>query len=99
MVPLNQSAKRAEFATVKLSPPKPNTSRPMNITGHDLMEIPKLKITCQKIALISWKYIPLPCHPYLITWPTVIRDTNRNKLARTPNLSTKYPPKKGRMTF
>ena len=44
MAPLNQSAKRAEFATVKLSPPKPNTSRPMNITGQDLMEIPKLKI-------------------------------------------------------
>lgn len=44
MVPLNQSANRAEFATIRLSPPKPNTSLPMNITGQDLMEMPKLKI-------------------------------------------------------
>ena len=41
-VPLNQSANRAESATTRLSPPKPNTSRPMNITGHDLIEMPKL---------------------------------------------------------
>lgn len=43
-VPLNQSASSAEFATVKLSPPNPNTSLPINITGHDLIDIPKLKI-------------------------------------------------------
>lgn len=36
--------------------------------------------------------------PCSFTWPTVIRDTNKSKLMRTPNLSTKYPPKKGSIT-
>jgi hypothetical protein len=75
--PLNQSAKRAEFATVNDSPPKPKIKRPRKMIGHDFADRPIAKMTC----------------------PMAISDENSNKHTRTPNRSTRYPPKNGNITY
>jgi hypothetical protein len=45
-LPANQSARMEELATEMLSPPNPKTILPRNMTGQDLMETPKAKMTC-----------------------------------------------------